>query len=212
MFDYLVVAHNGKCADKLMKPAGVPRTHKLLEVKFGARLRSPTQPVMQLNSLWVLMVVLPDSQPSGAQFDGASVSGVPELAWAANNTSKYAPTTAKGGKTHAAGECWTLVSTAAFGQAHKVPQEAVPPAKAKEVTSLMLRAFERALGRSPNDPPLTPVFSRTQLWGAAVPLNGLKTDKGKEFAFEAAANVGVCGDWLSPTGLGVSIEVTSKQM
>lgn len=33
-FDYLVIAHNGKCADRLMSKAGVPKIHKLLKVRF----------------------------------------------------------------------------------------------------------------------------------------------------------------------------------
>jgi hypothetical protein len=50
-FTYIVIAHNGKCADRLMSKAGVPRIHKLLRAKFGPKLKSPKQDIMQLVSV-----------------------------------------------------------------------------------------------------------------------------------------------------------------
>ena len=214
-FDYAVIAHNGKCADRLAASASIPRLHTLLRAKFGAKLRSPSQPIMQLNSLWVLVVVLPPGRGAGAPFDAATVANSPELRWCANNNTKSRPTSATSGgapRPEDVGECWTLISTPEFGAAHKVPQESVPDAKAKEVTALLLAAFARAIGAPPAPAPgglAPPAFTKLQLWGAAVPLNGLKSAPGHEFAFDAAAAAGICGDWLCPNTLGIGIEAAA---
>ena len=55
-----------------------------------------------------------------SDFDAAEVRGGP-LRWLGNNAAKYGP--GEGG-----GEVWTVLSTGAFGKAHKVPQEHVPEA------------------------------------------------------------------------------------
>ena len=49
-FDYLVVAHNGKCAEALMRQASVPKLHRLLKTKFSCA--PPPTGLMQLSSLW----------------------------------------------------------------------------------------------------------------------------------------------------------------
>lgn len=154
---------------------------------------------MQLNSLWVLMFILPANQRTGARFNAFYVKlpSVPELSWCSNNSAKYRQQNDKN-----QGECWTLISSGAYGKANKVPQENIPPEKAKKVTKDMLKAFERIIGLSE---PLKPYFTRVQLWGAAVPLNGLAAKHGREFAFEARSKVGVCGDWLCAKD-GASIE------
>jgi hypothetical protein len=51
-FDAVVIAHNGKCADRLLSTADVPRIHNLLRVNFGPKLPAPQQMrKMQLCSL-----------------------------------------------------------------------------------------------------------------------------------------------------------------
>lgn len=62
---------------------------------------------------------------------GAFVSGNDVLTWAGNNTAKLG---LNGGP--AGVECWTLVSSNAYGQANKVPQEAIPPDVADKVKGL----------------------------------------------------------------------------
>lgn len=152
---------------------------------------------MTLCSLWVLMVAFDGSL--GLPFEGAFVEGVPELSWVANNTAKLAmpnhssspsasgPVSASRSSSSASSslECWTIISSREFGSQHKVPQEAIPPAKAKEVTQALLEAFGRAAGLAPGDARLAaPPFSRVQLWGAAVPLNVLAPGP---FVFEPGA-------------------------
>ena len=76
------------------------------------------------------------------------VRNSPSLSWAANNTAKL------GGSADGR-EAWTLLSTAAYGKQNKVPQEAVPKAKAEEVTNCMLQEFAKARQR-PTRPTFTP--------------------------------------------------------
>lgn len=171
--DFVVVAHNGKCANKLMGGAGVP--------KLDAAMRA-----MKLNSIWATLVAFDASL--GAQVEGAYVDGVPALSWAANNTAKLSRT---------GPECWTLLSTAAYGRLNKCPQENVPPATSARVAAEMMAALAAAL-RVELPPPL---FVRTQLWGAALPTNSPRTP----CLFDGAARAGMCGDWL----LGSTVEAAA---
>ena len=59
-YDYLVISHNGKCADKLMSNAGADKVHKLTQVRFGDRLNIRDKR-MQLCSIWALLVAFPTS-------------------------------------------------------------------------------------------------------------------------------------------------------
>lgn len=187
-FDYLVVAHNGKCAARLMEHSGAPQIHHLLRVKFGPVLSPQTQ-VMQLCSLWVLLFALTQNVLLG--YDGAFVEH-PDVSWIGNNTSKYCENQM---------ECWTVISTKAFGASHKVPQEFLPPSKEKEVTRLLLNGFAEVTGVDRKM--LTPCFTKVQLWGAANPLNVLQ---GEACVFQASHNVGICGDWLvSPCIEGAAV-------
>ncbi|XP_064633871.1 renalase-like [Lineus longissimus] len=192
-FDYLVVAHNGKCADKLMASAGVPDIHKLLRVRFGDRLL-PNDQRMQLCSIWCLLVAFP--QTLKLSIDGAHVDGITSrdgkpsiISWIANNTQKLQkPSERQNGP-----ECWTIFSTKEFGTANKVPQENIPPKKAEEVTERLLVAFAEVTGLKRGA--LKPCFTKVQLWGAAVPMNVL--DNGEECVFDGMHHVGICGDWLT---------------
>ncbi|XP_069499453.1 renalase-like [Ambystoma mexicanum] len=178
-FDYLGIAHNGKCADRLMASAGVPEIHNLLKVKFGPEL-GPRTNVMQLCSLWVLLVTF--ANKLGLPYEGAFVEH-PDISWIGNNTAKYNVASQM--------ECWTVISTKTFGANHKVPQEFIPPAKEKEVIHLLLHALAEVTRVERQS--MKPRFTKVQLWGAANPLNVLH---GEECAFKASHNVGICGDWL----------------
>jgi predicted NAD/FAD-dependent oxidoreductase len=117
-FDYLVVAHNGKCAERLMRDAQVPSLHRLLKTKFACT--PPPAGVMQLSSLWVMTFVVDKSL--ALPFEGAFINGHPDLCWAADNTKKLASPDNDCGV-----EAWTLISSRPYGTRNKVPQEAVPP-------------------------------------------------------------------------------------
>ncbi len=204
-FEYLVIAHNGKCAARLAKSAGeaLAPVARLLETKFGASLRGGGAPrYMQLCSLFVLMVVLdePVFLPGGERFEGAFVEGVSELSWVAEQGAKMGQDL--GGGREGGRTAWVLVSSPGFAEQHKVPQENIPEDKAAEVTRLMLRAFQHTLGmqekggKEARVPPLVPTASALQLWGAGNPISVADIPEDAPFLFQAATGCGVCGDWL----------------
>jgi predicted NAD/FAD-dependent oxidoreductase len=172
---FLVIAHNGKCATRLLRPSGAPGVDAQM-----AR--------MKLSAIWCVMVAF--AEPLNAPCEGAYVTGWPALAWAGNNSAKMG---LGGGE-----ECWTLLSTAAYGRANKCPQEAIPADVAARVTAEMLTAFASALGVRAL--PAT-TLTRAQLWGAALPTNTPNVP----VIFDGAARVAMCGDWL----LGASAEAAA---
>ncbi|WAR03449.1 RNLS-like protein, partial [Mya arenaria] len=193
MFDYLVIAHNGKCADKLMSNAGAAAVHKLTQVRFSDRL-NPKDKRMHLCSIWALLVCFPKSLE--LKFEGAHVFDDEDISWLANNTAKLS-----NGHQSPQQECWTVFSTRQFGTKHKCSQENIPPGVEREVKSRLLEGVRRVIGVTclPE-----PIYTRVQLWGAAVPLNVLQG--GEECVFDGRCNVGICGDWLtSPCIQGAAV-------
>jgi hypothetical protein len=73
------------------------------------------------------------------------------LSWAANNTAKFShPQQQQQQQQHQASQglqCWTLISTNAFGQRNKVPQEAVPADVAAKVAGELVGELGRLLGQ-----------------------------------------------------------------
>lgn len=187
-YDYLIIAHNGKCADKLMSSAGAPEVHSLLRVRFND-VSNPRDQRMHLCSLWVLLIAF--ETPLKLCFEGAHIDH-DDISWISNNTAKYRnarePVAGKKDST----ECWTIISTKAFGKNFKVPQENIPPSTEKVVTERLLTAFKAATGRK--EVPRV-CYTRVQLWGAAVPINVLGS--GADCVFDCRHHLGVCGDWLS---------------
>lgn len=197
-FDYLVIAHNGKCADKLMAGSGVPKIHSLLRVRFGEQLVS-RDTRMQLCSQWVLLVAF--EQSLGLKFQGAHVECNTSISWIANNTAKLNDNH-ETQKSASKLECWTIFSTRSFGTKHKVPQENISLDKEDEVTNALLVAFS-ILTKIPKTK-LKPCYTKVQLWGAAVPMNVLRN--GDQCVFDGEKQVGVCGDWLvSPCIQGAAL-------
>lgn len=200
VYDAVVIAHNGKCADKLMSTSGVARIHELCRVSFGPSIPNPkVMRKMQLCSLWVMIFVLrKDSIASEKLFDAAYIMNSNILSWMANTSRKLSRTTADGDY-----ESWTVISTREYAAANKVAQENVPPAKEAQVRGDMIGEFERCIGLPPDS--VRPELTKLQLWGAAVPLNRhsapciLDTSNGV---------VGICGDWFTPEAdiSGPSIE------
>lgn len=80
---------------------GVPAVHAQLK-----RLR--------LSANWVLMMAFASPVPVPGGMEGAFVEGSDVLSWAANNSAKLVLPPGP--------QCWTLVSTQAYGKANKVPQ------------------------------------------------------------------------------------------
>ncbi|KAG0477384.1 hypothetical protein HPP92_014225 [Vanilla planifolia] len=178
-FDAIVIAHNGKCANRLLSSSGLPLLYRQMKG-------------LELSSIWALLAAFKDPLPvprDGAlgAVEGAFVKGVHSVSWMANNTSKLLPLHA-GPRVP---ECWTFFSTAGYGKRNKVPQENIPSVTAEKVKMEMLEGVEAALGLSRGTLP-QPFYTRLQLWGAALPTNTL----GVHCIFDPYGRAGICGDWL----------------
>jgi hypothetical protein len=69
-FSHVVIAHNGKCADKLVSAAGAPRVHQLLRTKFCPKATTQqvgfSAPTLCTSLTWAcLCVVLPGPRCQG---------------------------------------------------------------------------------------------------------------------------------------------------
>ncbi|GAB2287434.1 hypothetical protein Dimus_021811 [Dionaea muscipula] len=184
--DAVVIAHNGKCANRLLASSGLPRV-------AGQMKR------LELSSIWALLAAFEDPLPvpdssSAFPLEGAFVKGVDAVSWMANNSKKLSSDQGRGP------HCWTFFSTAAFGKRNKVPQENIPNATAEKVKTSMLEGVEIALGLSKGSLQ-RPLYTRLQLWGAAVPRNSPSIP----CIFDAQGRAGICGDWL----LGSSLEAAA---
>ncbi|OMO96283.1 hypothetical protein COLO4_15380 [Corchorus olitorius] len=181
-FDAIVIAHNGKCANRLLASSGLPLIARQMKR-------------LDLSSIWALLAAFEDPLPienGKVTFEGAFVKGVDSVSWMANNSMKLLDDS-QGNSPH----CWTFFSTAAYGKKNKVPQENIPTTTAEKVKTNMLEGVEAALGL-PKDSLPKPFYTRVQLWGAALPTN----TPGIPCIFDPHGRAGICGDWL----LGSSME------
>ena len=205
-FDHLVIAHNGKCADRLMSQTPATELHKLLQVNFSPEVPSWGGDKMTLNSIYSLTFAIHKNTSPLAQtlpedsFTSGFIKNQPSLKFISCNTRKYSD------ETHDDIEIWTVLSSAKFAKNFKGPQENLPDDVIIKVTGLLLSSLEQALNlkegvlQGPADsPPGKGVIleSRLQLWGAGVPLNTWKaTSEPSGFLYDANFRVGACGDWL----------------
>ncbi|WMV11719.1 hypothetical protein MTR67_005104 [Solanum verrucosum] len=184
-FDAIVIAHNGKCANRLLAASGLPLIAKQMKR-------------LELSSIWALLAAFEDPLPTALNaaslpFEGAFVKGVESVSWMANNTKKLLAS-------DSGPQCWTFFSTATFGKQNKVPQESIPNATAEKVKEAMLEGVEKALGLSKSSLK-KPFYTKLQLWGAALPTN----TPGIPCFFDPRGRAGICGDWL----LGSSLEAAA---
>ncbi|GMH10257.1 hypothetical protein Nepgr_012098 [Nepenthes gracilis] len=185
-FDAIVIAHNGKCANRLLSSSGLPLIARQMKR-------------LELSSIWALLAAFEDPLPFPESslafpFEGAFVKGIDAVSWMANNSKKLSAN--QGGGPH----CWTFFSTAAFGKRNKVPQENIPNTTAERVKISMLEGVEIALGLSEGSLK-KPFYTRLQLWGAALPTNS----PGIPCIFDPYGRAGLCGDWL----LGSNLEAAA---
>ncbi|KAE8009998.1 hypothetical protein FH972_006396 [Carpinus fangiana] len=178
-FDAVVIAHNGKCANRLLASSGLPLIARQMKR-------------LELSSMWALLAAFEDPLPipGGTSFEGAFVKGIDSVSWMANNTKKLLHSQSNGP------HCWTFFSTAAYGKQNKVPQENIPTATAERVKAGMLGGVEAALGL-PKGSLTKPFYTRVQLWGAALPTN----TPGTPCIFDPHGRAGICGDWLVGSSL-----------
>ena len=210
-YDKIIIAHNGKCADRLVSSVSgkVPAIHERLKVNFGPNIKNMRK--MHLCSLFVLAFVVPvGSIPIGSRdyhsgqyaFNIKTTTSVgynehensSKLTWICNTSKKI---NAANGKY----ESWTLISTKEYAAENKVPQEAIPQEDESRITHELISDFQKCMGLSSimNDIK----FSKLQLWGAAIPLNRLNCP----FIYDGKEGIGVCGDWFdTQSEIGPSIE------
>jgi predicted NAD/FAD-dependent oxidoreductase len=201
-FDFVAVAHNGKCAARLASTAtsasgasAAPKLLASLQCAFGVRpsYELKKQRKLILSSVWALMLVFDEPlakklPAANKDMEGAHVVGSDVVAWCSNVTAKRR---SAGAASLAAfgGECWVVHSTPTYARDNKCPQEAVPANVAAKVKKEMLAAFEVAAGLEPGTS--SPAELRVQLWGAANPLTAANVPA----VFDSETNTGACGDW-----------------
>mmetsp|Transcript_4415 Transcript_4415/g.9196 ORF Transcript_4415/g.9196 Transcript_4415/m.9196 type:complete len:427 (+) Transcript_4415:189-1469(+) len=184
-FDKLIIAHNGKCADRLMSKTPSKKLHRLLRVNFADRVSKEGGKRMTLNSIYSLTFVVGRGSELSEKFSGVScyIKGDKNLKFLSSNTRKH-------GRSDDEKEVWTVLSSAQFGKRFKGPQENLPEDLARNVTSLLIGSLEEVFGLERK---LAVEEQKLQLWGAGVPLN---TWSGEGFLYDAENNVGCVGDWL----------------
>lgn len=179
-FDALVIAHNGKCAERISSGFRSKQVKSALRARFAP---APKDKFMTLNAIYSLLVELPGPCPPLADLSDDKV-----LAHVSDNGDKLGWTSPDGSVV------LTLLSTAAFGAANKHPQEQLHGTETEEkVTAAMLEALEKRALRE-GSVLAKPTQTRLQLWGAAVPLNAWVSEA--NFMWDPECCVGVVGDWL----------------
>lgn len=182
-YSYVVMAHNGKCADRLIKSAPAKTAaHAPLRCKFTSKA-SPTNDRLELSSLWVCVLAVPKGV---ADFEGAFVETNEVLSWVGNNSAKYNDFKQET-------DAWTVISTPEYGSANKCSQEFIPDNVRAKVSSEMCAAFGELLGGAAGSNCSNWEVLHLQLWGAALPLNVC----GQHFVHDPINDVGICGDWLT---------------
>jgi predicted NAD/FAD-dependent oxidoreductase len=191
-YDELILAHNGKCADRIMSQTPATEVHRLLRVNFSPTVPAHGGDKMTLNSLYSLTIVLPKHSDLSQALPEPFQCGFldhPQLRMISCQTRKYPTTDEDLSQKY---EVWNILSSAKFGKQYKAPQEALPPETVDQVTTLLLEATKQALGLSQESASLVPLEARVQLWGAGVPLNVWA----ETYLWDSDYHVGVCGDWL----------------
>lgn len=230
VYDRLIIAHNGKCADRLMSKTPAKQLHSLLRTNFSPTISKMGGKRMTLNSIYSLTIAIQKKNGSctitramgSNEVICAFVKNVPDLRFLTCQSRKFHEhhQNLKGYLKDM--EVWTLFSSAKFGKKYKGPQENLPDELVEDVTKQMLSSLEKSikLDKGTLSEGDLVVDSRLQLWGAAIPLNcwvsmpttmpvandgnGISIEKGSNgFVYDDEFGVGVCGDWLlnSPSGI-----------
>jgi predicted NAD/FAD-dependent oxidoreductase len=197
-YDCIVIAHNGKCADRLMRTSPAKRVHELLRVNFASSV-PPVAKHMTLNSIysWTFAISKKTQKASsismltkalGEGFACGFVENSRDLRFFSCQTRKLRQEHDDDDY-----EVWTVLSSPGFAKQYKAPQEALGDETIETVTSLLSKALQDYL-QLPYAPLDDIVEQRLQLWGAALPLNIWNNQKG--FVYDGEFGVGVCGDWL----------------
>lgn len=191
-FDYLIVAHNGKCADRLLSQSPATEIHSLLRVNFAPTVPASGGHQMTLGSIYSLSFCLKAPSLVSKALPAHFVAGLTH-----NTTSNIRFLTHQSRKldqndtTH---EVWTILSTPAFAKRHKAPQEFMPEETIEAVSTMLLKSLGELVNVDPESFACGNMLDRRlQLWGAAIPMN---VWRGGPFLYDPKYKIGVCGDWL----------------
>lgn len=212
----LVIAHNGKCADRIMSKTPARAFHSLLRTKFAPYVPKWGGKEMTLNSIYSLVFAVKSpknndgptelnspianalkqlSQPTiSNNVYTVMIRNEPNLRLISSNTLKHHHTQNPSSQSNI--EVYTLLSSAQFGKQYKGPQENLPLDLMQTVTMEMLQSLERALGIEKGMVIQNVVDMKLQLWGAAVPMNTWKSGNGDGFVYDSQHGVGAAGDWI----------------
>jgi predicted NAD/FAD-dependent oxidoreductase len=201
-FDEIIIAHNGKCADRLMSKTPAKDVHRLLQVDFRSTVPAWGGKKMTLNSIYSLTFVVKGENGKtliddvvGEKTLGAFFGNAHDINFLALQSKKYPFLECQ--KDY---QVYTLLSSAKFAKKYKGPQENLSQDTIDTVTNLMMTALEESLGLEKGSIENVMFESRLQLWGAAVPLNVWKSYASDGFQggfiYDRDFGVGVCGDWL----------------
>ena len=191
-YDAVVVAHNGKCAERLTSRQPSKAVHSLLRTRFAPTLPKQASPGggrMTLNSIYSLLLELPAGLIPADRLGVCNfVECEPSIRMIVNNGAKHADTDAET-------ELWTVLSSGRFGKKHKAAQEFLEGTEVEsEVTRLLLSAVGRSVGMEEGSLSEENVIaSKLQLWGAAVPISSWT---GGPCVWDADHTIGICGDWM----------------
>lgn len=190
-FDYLVIAHNGKCADRLMSKTPAKALHSLLRVNFNPSVPSHGGKRMTLNSIYSLTICLKSPSSLSKALPPPFVCGFvgsdnKELRLVSCQSRKYPRLDDI--------EVWNILSSPIFAKKYKAPQENLPDDLVHNVTNELLKSVEELAAMKESSVRNSVVERRLQLWGAAVPVNTYQGGNG--FVWDSEFGLGVCGDWL----------------
>jgi len=196
-FDFVVIAHNGKCAHRLVSTAkesdGRSSCAKLrdsLRCTFGVR---PTGELerenkLVLSSVWSVIVTFEGAIDLGLQ--GAHVIDGGPLSWVSNMSAKRR---GDGFANDCSATTYVLQSNAEYARDNKVPQEAIPADKALEVMETLVTALEETVSLPRGSLRLKVKSFRAQLWGAANPL----TVCNQPCVLDLQSSTAAIGDWCT---------------
>lgn len=208
----LVIAHNGKCADRIMSRTPAKAFHSLLRTKFAPYVPEWGGREMTLNSIYSLVFAIKTSGGESSPITKALkvapssstdiftliIKNQPNLRLLSSNTLKHHH--AQNSNSESTIEVYTLLSSPKFGKKNKGPQENLPVDLSQKVTMDMLQSLENALSIDEGGIVDSVVDLKLQLWGAAVPQNVWTSKRDGSsvdgFVFDSRFGVGAAGDWI----------------
>ena len=215
----LVIAHNGKCADRIMSRTPAKAFHSLLRTKFAPYVPQWGGREMTLNSIYSLVFAIKSSDGEASPISKVvanlcnqndndddddvytiMIKNEPTLRLLSCNSLKHHH--AQNPNSQSNIEIYTLLSSPKFGKQFKGPQENLPLDLQEKVVMKLLSNLEHSLNLDVGDVSNSVVDLKLQVWGAAVPMNTWSSTSSSNngdvdgFVYDATYGVGAAGDWI----------------